>query len=157
MLVSSCLPGSMTYSVFGIVRVSLLTCFLLLDQILQNIVQALEAVVPEAPVLPHPFGSLFEPFGLEAARPPLRVAALCDQAGALQHFQMFADAGKAQVERLGQLRDRCLPLRQTGQDRSPGGIGEGCERDAQLVGSRAVAVAHFSCWLINQSEEYARR
>src|SRR5438552_18856157 len=116
----SCLPGSITYSVLGIVLVSLvLISLLLLDQILQNIVQALEALVPEPSVIPHPLGRLFQAADLEAARPPLRVAALPHEARALQHFQMFGDSRKAQVERLGQLRDCGLPLCETGQARSP--------------------------------------
>src|SRR5690242_9658798 len=107
----SCLPGSMVYSVFGTVFSPLVVIvFLLLNQILQNFVQALEALVPEAPVFPHPLRSLLEPAALEPARPPLGVAALRDEARALQHFQVFGDAGQAQVERFGQLRDRGLPL-----------------------------------------------
>src|SRR5438477_9701186 len=130
----SCLPGSIVYSTFGLAVVSLLVIgFLLLDQILQNFVEALETLVPEAPVFPHPFGSLLQAASLEAAWPPLRIAALRDQAGALQHFQVFGDAGETEVERLGQLRDRGLPLCKTGQDRSPGGMGEGCERDAEVI------------------------
>ena len=123
--------------VFGLRHVGQLllssSIFLLLDQILQHVVQALEALVPEAPVFPHPVRGLLEPAGLQPARPPLRVAALRDQAGALQHFEMFGDAGEAQVERLGQLRDRSLALCKTCQDRPPGGIGEGCKRDAQMI------------------------
>src|SRR5206468_4922958 len=89
-LVMSCLPGSIVYSVFGTVVVSFAFIGLaLLHQILQNHIQALEALVPEAPVLPHPLGRLTQAPDLEAARPPLRVAALGDQAGALQHFQVF--------------------------------------------------------------------
>src|SRR5207245_430117 len=77
----SCLPGSITYSVLGIVLVSLvLISLLLLDQILQNIVQALEALVPEPSVIPHPLGRLLQTANLEAARPPLGVAALPHEA-----------------------------------------------------------------------------
>src|SRR5579864_7972263 len=107
---SSCFPGSTTYSVLGMVVSLVFMALLLLNQLLQNFVQALETLVPEAPVLSHPVGRLLQPAGLQAARPPLRVAALCDQAGALQHFEVFRDAGEAQVERLGQLRDRGLAL-----------------------------------------------
>src|SRR5579862_5236661 len=113
----SSLPGSMWYSVSGIVAVScLLITFLLFQQFLQNAVEALEALVPEPPVLPHPLRRLLEARGLEAARPPLGAPALRDEAGALQHLQVFADSGQAEVERLGQLRDRRLALRKTGQD-----------------------------------------
>src|SRR5207248_2708748 len=106
---------------------------LLLDHLLQNFVEALETLVPEAPILPHPVGRVLEAGGLEAARSPLRAAALCDKAGALQHFEVFRHAGEAEVERLGQLRDRGLALCQSRENRPPGGIGEGCERDAQVI------------------------
>src|SRR5438270_4661036 len=101
----------MTYSVSGIVMVScLVITFLLFHKFLQNTVEALEALVPEPPVLPHPLRRLPQARRLETARPPLGAAALGDQPGALQHLQVFADTGKAEVERLGQLRDRRLAL-----------------------------------------------
>src|SRR5712692_8384234 len=98
----SCFPGSITYSVFGIVVSPFVVIGLLLlfDEFLQYIVEALEAFVPEAPVLPHPLGRLLEAAPFEAARPPLRVAALRDQAGALKTSHVFRDAGEAQVKRL---------------------------------------------------------
>jgi hypothetical protein len=71
----------------------------------------------------------------------LRASALRDKAGALQHFQVFGDAGEAQVKRLGQLRDRGLSKGETSQDRPPGGIGEGCKRDAQLICRRIFLVS----------------
>src|SRR5579859_1060585 len=130
----SCLPGSMTYSVSGIVVAPFaFTRFLLLDQILQNCVEALETLVPEAPVPPHPVGRFFQTRAFQPARTPLRAAALCDETRALQHLQVFGNAGEAKVKRLGQLRDRGLSLGETSQDRSPGGIGEGCKRDAQVI------------------------
>src|SRR5947209_12876067 len=57
----SCLPGSITYSVLGIVASPFVIGLLLLDQILQNFLQALEAFVPEVPVFPHPLGRPFRP------------------------------------------------------------------------------------------------
>src|SRR5207249_10539706 len=61
----------------------------------------------EAPVVPfpqtaiafQPLGSFSEPLGLEAARPPLRVAAARNQAGALQHLQVLGDRRLAHRER----------------------------------------------------------
>src|SRR5258708_27060308 len=139
---SSCLPGSITYWVLGIVMVSFAFIgFLLLDQILQNVVQALEGLVPEAPVLSHPLRSLFEARRLQPARPPLGVAALRDEARALQHFQVFGNAGEAQVNRLCQLRDRGLPLGKTSQDRAPGGIGEGAKREARLISCHGASLS----------------
>src|SRR5260370_4515141 len=132
---SSCFPGSITYSVLGIVLTPFSVIFLLLlfDEILQNFVQALEAFVPEAPVLPHPLGGFLQAPDLEAAGSPLGTAPLRDQPSTLQHLQVFRNAGEAQVERLGQLRYRRLALGKTSQDRPPGGIGEGCERAAELI------------------------
>src|SRR5438477_11488339 len=96
---SSCLPGSITYSVLGIVTVSFACIgFLLLDQILQNIVQALEALVTEAPVLSHPLGSLFEARRLQPAGPPLGVEALRDAARGLKTLLVFGDDGDDRVE-----------------------------------------------------------
>src|SRR5438270_6284052 len=125
----------MSYSDLGIVVVSLafIACLLLFDHCLQNLVEALEALVPKAPVFPHPIRRLLEAATFEAAGSPLRASALGDQAGALQHLQVFADTREAEVERLGQFRDRCLALGETCQDRSPGGVGEGCERGAELI------------------------
>src|SRR5258708_34408630 len=114
---SSCLPGSITYWVLGIVMVSFAFIgFLLLDQILQNVVQALEGLVPEAPVLSHPLRSLFKARRLQPARPPLGVAALRDEAPALQHFQGFGNAWEPQGKRLGPPRDSVRPLTQTCPD-----------------------------------------
>src|SRR5258708_17983122 len=101
--VSSCFPGSITYSVLGIVLTPFSVIFLLLlfDQILHNFVQALEAFIPEALVFPHPFGRFLQAPELEAARPPLLAPPLRDQPSTLQHFQLFRYAGEAQAERLG--------------------------------------------------------
>src|SRR5258708_19337921 len=100
--VSSCFPGSITYSVLGIVLTPFSVIFLLLlfDQILQNFVQALEAFIPEALVFPHPFGRFLQAPELEAAGPPLRGAPLLDQTTPLQHLQVFRNAGEAQAKRL---------------------------------------------------------
>src|SRR5437588_12451584 len=97
----------------------------------QVFVESLETLVPKPLVLPHPIGRLLQAGAVQPAWTPLRFSALRYQPRPLQHFQVFRDAGKAQVERFGQLRDRSLALGKTRQDRSPGGIGEGCERDAQ--------------------------
>src|SRR2546429_4826982 len=89
----------------------------------QVFVESLETLVPKLSVLPHPIGGLFQAGGVQAAWPPLRLPALPDQSCVLQHFQVFRDAGKAQVERPGKLRDRRLTLRKTSQYRSPRGVG----------------------------------
>src|SRR5258708_3728423 len=139
-MVSSCFPGSMTYSVFATVCAFAVIGFLLLYG-RQVFVESLETLVPKLPVLAHPISRLLQAAAVQPARPPLCLPALPDQPRPLQHFQVFGDAGKAQVERFGQLRDRRLALRKTRQDRSPGGIGEGCKRDAQMVACHTFAIS----------------
>jgi hypothetical protein len=46
---------------------------------------------------------------------------------------MLGDGGLAHLEWRGQILDRCLALGETGEDRPPGGIGQGGERRAQLI------------------------
>src|SRR6202022_1631632 len=99
----------------------------------QVFVESLETFVPKSLVFPHPVGRLLQVGAVQPAWTPLRLSALPDQPRPLQHFQMLRDAGKTQVERFGQFRDRSLALRKTRKNRSPGGIGEGRERDAELI------------------------
>src|SRR5207247_1433691 len=103
---------------------------------LELVEQRIEAPVvpfPQTAIAFQPLGSFSEPLGLEAARPPLRVAAARNQAGALQHLQVLGDRRLAHRERLGQLRHRRLTRRQAGEDRPPGGIGEGREDGVEAV------------------------
>src|SRR6202011_3192091 len=99
----------------------------------QVFVEALETLVPKPPVLPHPIGRLLQAGAVQPAWPPLRLPALPHEPCVLQHFQMLRDAGKAQVERFGQFRDRSLALRKTRKIGSPGAPGEGRARDAVLI------------------------
>src|SRR5438034_11695492 len=71
---------------------------------LELVEQRIEAPVvpfPQTAIAFQPLGSFSEPLGLEAARPPLRVAAARNQAGALQHLQVLGDRRLAHRERLG--------------------------------------------------------
>src|SRR6476659_9360668 len=98
--------------------VSVVVGLLLLLQLAQVVVESLEALLPETPVLADPVGDVAEPLRLEGARPPLRLAALFDEAGALEHLQVLRDRGQAEIERGGQLRHRRLALRKPGEHRS---------------------------------------
>src|SRR5450755_1469119 len=60
---------------------------ILFFQLQQVVVQTVEAVFPEAPVVVHPSGYVLQRVRLQAAGPPLRLAAASNQPGALQHFQ----------------------------------------------------------------------
>src|SRR4051812_32259876 len=71
----------------------------------QVIVQAIESLLPLPPVRLHPLGGCAHRAGLEPAWPPLRVAALGYEAGALQHLQVLRHRGEAHVEGRGELGD----------------------------------------------------
>src|SRR3954468_12041613 len=106
---------------------------LLLFQVAQIVVQAVEALVPEAAVVLHPVSDLPERTRLERAGAPLRITAARDQSRALEHLEVLGDGGHAHLEGLGQLGDRGLAGCKASQDRAPGGIGEGCEGGAEVV------------------------
>jgi hypothetical protein len=93
-------------------------------QLLQVVIQPIEALVPELAVPLHPIGDLVQRSRLQPARPPLCLSSLRDQPGSLQHLEVLGDGGQAQGEGLGQLVDRGLALGEPRQDRSPRGIGE---------------------------------
>ena len=72
---------------------------------------------------------------VEATWSPLLLATLTDEAGALEHLQVLGDRRQRHLaqERLGEIRDTRLTVRQAREDRAPGGIGEGGEHLAQGV------------------------
>src|SRR5262245_50885992 len=126
-------PGSATSSSV------LAGTFLLLPlHLLQMDVQAFEALFPESPVALHPVGDLLEPVCLEPAGPALRIASTHDQAGALEHAEMLGDGRQAHVERLGELGDRSRTRGQAGQNRTPGGIGEGSESGVEMISAHGL-------------------
>src|SRR3954447_5886973 len=66
--------------------------------------EAIKAIFPEAAVFFEPLVDFLERTHLDAAGPPLRLAATRDQSGALQYLEMLRDGRKAHLERFGQLR-----------------------------------------------------
>src|SRR5262249_31640005 len=98
------------------------------------ILQAIEPLLPEPAVFLEPVFDALQRVELDPAWPPLRLAAARDQAGMFQHLEMPRDRRAADVERLGQLRNRGLAKRQPGQNRPPRRVGEGLERGAEVVG-----------------------
>ena len=70
---------------------------------------------------------------IELAGPPLRLAAARDQAGALQHLEMFGNSGRGHFEWRGELRDRCLARGEACKDRASGRVGESCEGCAEVI------------------------
>src|SRR6266853_2253258 len=96
--------------------------------------ELVEALLPVAPVVLYPVGDVLERIRLEPARPPLRLAAALDQAGALEDLEVLGDGRKADVEGLGQFQDRGFTRGEAREDRAPRGIGEGGEGGAEAVG-----------------------
>src|SRR5208283_3198650 len=94
------------------------------------LLEAIEALLPETPIVLQPVGRVLEWTGLELARAPLRLTSTRDQAGAFQNLEMLGDGGKAHREGLSQLRYRGLARGEAGQNRAPGGVGERREDDA---------------------------
>src|SRR5262245_48061564 len=124
----------------GSVAVLLLAAMflLLLLQFAQIIVQTIETLLPDAPILLQPVGGVLEWTRLEPAGPPLRLTTAGDQAGALQHLEVLGDGGQAHREGRGQLHDRDLTRGEAGEDRAPGGVGEGGEGGAEAIGRHAL-------------------
>src|SRR6266571_3434705 len=103
-------------------------------QFLKVAVELVEALLPVAPVVLDPVGDVLEGIRLEPAGPPLRLAPSRDQARAGKNLQVPGDGGKADVEGFCKLLDRSLSGREPGEDRAPGGVGEGGEDGAQAIG-----------------------
>ena len=116
------------------------SCCVRLD-LAEVVVQALEALFPMAAVLAHPVCDVPQRPGSQPSRSPLRLPALFDEARPFEHPEMLRDGWLAHVERCGQVLDRRLALGESGQDRPPGRVGEGGERDAEGIGR--LHVHHF--------------
>src|SRR5713226_3315131 len=101
--------------------------------ILQTLVEAVEASLPEPTVLLEPVDRLLQRRPLQARGPKLRRAAAPDQSGVLEDLEVLGDRLDADRERLCELVHRGLTLREALQDRTPRRIGEGCEGAGELV------------------------
>src|SRR3954449_11870960 len=111
-------------------------------------VELVHALLPRPLARLHPRHRVVERVGLNPARSPLRLAAADDQACALEDLQVARDGREADVERLGELVDGRLPLREARQDLAARRVGEGGEREAELVGR------HLTHRLNNETVKY---
>src|SRR5690606_12977221 len=68
--------------------------------LLQVDVQAIETLLPQAPVVLDPLRGGIQGLRLEPRRAPLAFAAAHDEPGALQHLEVLGDRRQAHVERL---------------------------------------------------------
>src|SRR5207244_12679122 len=105
-------------------------------QLAQVVVHAMEALLPEAPIVLQPVRGVLEGTRLEPAGPPLRLATARDQTGGPQPPEVLGDRGKAHREGLGQLRDRRLARAEASKDRAPGGIGQGRDGSVEARGRK---------------------
>jgi hypothetical protein len=90
--------------------------------------QGVELRIPEAAVVRDPFRRARQRLGGEAAAVDPALARPREQAGVLEDAEVLGDRGQGDGEGLGQLGDRRLALRETGQQRAARGIGERPER-----------------------------
>jgi hypothetical protein len=97
------------------------------------VLQPVKALFPEPAVLLYKIGDLVQRFRLQSAGPPLRLAAARDQAGALQHLEVFGNGGSGHFEWRGELRDRCLARGETCKDRAASRVGECGEGGAEVI------------------------
>src|SRR5262245_14908137 len=107
-------------------------------QLAQVIVQAIETFLPEAAIGLEPRIDALEGVGLDAAGPPLRLAAARDEARTLQHLEMLGDGRKAHLERLRHLGHGRLAQHEPRQDGATRRIGESRERGAEAIGRHDV-------------------
>src|SRR5690349_23062571 len=83
---------------------------LLLFQLLDDLVQLVEARIPEPAIPVDPGRLLVEPPRTEPARPDAPDLLRGDELGLLEDADVLPHARQGHVERLGQIRDRCVGM-----------------------------------------------
>src|SRR5438128_5918396 len=111
-------------------------CLLLL-QLAQVCVEAIEALLPEDPVPLHPLRRIPQAVGLEPGGAPLGVTPARDQPGLLEHLEVLRYGWEGHVKGSRQLGDGGLARGEPGEDRAPGRIRDRRERCAEPVGRHA--------------------
>jgi hypothetical protein len=72
----------------------------------QIFVKAIEASLPEPPVVFYPIGRVFERAGFELAGPPLSLAAAADQPCVFQNLEVLRYGRWSNRKRLGEILNR---------------------------------------------------
>src|SRR5258708_27188513 len=119
----------------------------------QEVVEAIEILVPEFPEVSEPAVDLPERHRRDPARPPLRLAPARDQAGMLQHLQVLRNRRKAHVKGFCEFHHRRLAERQPRQARPAGRIGECRKGRAEGVNRHL----YLACELNNLWVKYSER
>ena len=102
-------------------------------QLMQILIEAIEAQLPMLPVLSYPTCSLLQRLSLEQAGSPLRITPACNESGVLEHLQVFRYGRQAHGKRRCELADRDRAAGDTRENGAPGRIGKRGEGDAQPV------------------------
>jgi len=93
----------------------------------------IQLVTPESLVARHPRGGLLQRRGRELAAHDPTFLGPRDQAGILQHVQVFHETGKRHVVRGCKLADREAVAAQRLKDVAPRAIGQRSEQHVELV------------------------
>src|SRR6266540_2498021 len=99
----------------------------------QVLIEAVEALLPEAPVALEPVGGVLQRCPVQPRGPRLRRASSRDQPGVLEHLEVLGDRLEAHGEGFGELVDRGLAVGEPCEDRTACRVGEGGEGAAELV------------------------
>src|SRR5579872_859856 len=126
------ISAALTLALFADMFLLLMSRILFL-QLPQIIVQSIEALLPELPVVFHPPRNVLQRTSLQPARSPLRFAPARNQPRSLEHLQMLGNRRHAHGERRRQFGDRGLPRSQPRQNRPPRRVRQRSEGRAQLI------------------------
>src|SRR4051794_29563275 len=95
--------------------------------------EPVEGAFPELAVAVQPVGRCAESSTVQTRWPQLRFPASRDESGMLEDLDVLGHGLKAQVEGFGKFVDRCLAVRQPGEDRPSCRIGKRGKGFAQFV------------------------
>ena len=99
----------------------------------QVVGQRIEAVLPKPTVEVHPPGGFLNGPGHETAVVDAAFFSARKQSRSFEHTEVLRDGGQRDVEGFGQPCHRRRPLRQAGQDRAAGRVGQGGECCIQYI------------------------
>src|SRR5262249_7953330 len=96
-------------------------------ELFEVVIHPVEAGLPDGPIAFRPGRDLLKWCRVQGARSVLGSLTPDHQPGPFQHLDVFRDGRKRHLERLGELVDGRPAFCKTGEDRSPGRVGQGGE------------------------------
>src|SRR3954469_25893391 len=106
--------------------------------------ERVEPLVEEDGKLVDPAEHLLQGPWTELVDPPAPLAALGDEVGLLEHFEVLRNGRKGDAERFGELAGGLLSFPQRGEDRASRGMGDGVEHVVPLQGPHHFVQAGYS-------------